>query len=105
MAIEPLDPKKILPKEPEESAVQEDDMIEIPEEDPKPVAPPPDISHHMKKINAALAKPWQQNEFRCGRSYIIGNDFNVEEIKEVVRTFSSADWEVKVSKEKRGLVI
>lgn len=63
---------------------------------------PPDVSSWVRKANAVLSRPWQENELRCGRALTLGNvapDVAIE----LARVFNA--FEVKIGVEKAGIII
>lgn len=100
--IQPISPEIAVPKKEEQKEEISNNRISKQEKEQEI---PPDVSNIVKKINEVLSKQWQQNEIRCGKSYIVGNEFNPAEIKEVIRIFSLSNWVINVSKERRGIII
>ena len=66
----------------------------------EPKAPPPDVTAIVVKINEFLSRPWEENERRCGRCFVLPDRISPEEVKEIRNVFSK--WETKFSTERTG---
>lgn len=94
----PIEADDVLPKR-VEPMVQDAKM-------PVPEAPPPDIDGLIQRANERLAGPWTEPELRCGRALVLGPEtVSQEELKELHRTFTGRDWDVRISTERRGLIV
>ncbi len=99
--LEPISPKDVIPKKKEPGQ----NLTQIQYVAPAEEIPVPNINKYMKKINAYLDRVWEPHELRCGRSYILPNDIKIIEANEIIRIFSTKDWRVSLSVERRGIIL
>ena len=107
--INPIDPESVRPpdREEEELARKKVEAEKVPPPQPAvPEEPRPDVTKMVRKINKRLEGQWAPNELRCGRAYVIGEEFDLEEVREIVRAFAGMKWQINVSKEPgRGVIL
>ena len=94
--INPVQPPDLTEKPREEERPKKIRGLDIPKSEP------PDVTLWVRKANALLAPQWQENEIRCGRALVLGDvpPAVAVELASVFRAF-----EVKISKEKRGVIV